>query len=146
MAIATRSVESVWEGSLAAGSGTLGSSDSGVLDGQSVTWEARTEQAGGKTSPEELCAAAHASCFSMALALKLGEAGGRPERLAVSAAVTLDEVDGAPTITTSAITVKATVPDLDDAAFQAALSGAAELCPVSRLFAGATITVAGELA
>ena len=87
MAIAVRSAESVWEGSLAAGSGTLGGSDSGVLDGQSVTWEARTEQAGGKTSPEELCAAAHASCFSMALALMLGEAGARPERLAVKAAV-----------------------------------------------------------
>lgn len=146
MAIAVRKVESVWEGSLAAGTGTLGGSDSGVLDGQNVTWDARTTEAGGKTSPEELCAAAHASCFSMALALKLGEAGGRPERLAVSAAVTLDEVDGAPTIVTSEITVKATVPDLDNDAFQAALAGAAELCPVSRLFTGAKITVAGELA
>lgn len=145
MAIAIRSAESVWEGSLAAGSGTLGGSDSGVLDGQSVTWEARTEQAGGKTSPEELCAAAHASCFSMALALMLGESGARPERLAVKAAVTLDEVDGKPTITTSEISVQATVPGIDDAAFQSALSAAAELCPVSRLFAGAQITATGAL-
>lgn len=112
MSIATRSTTTSWTGALATGSGTLGASSSSALDGQEVTWAARTEAPGGRTSPEELAAAAHSSCFSMALALRLGENNTPPQELVVSAAVTLDEVDGVPTITTSALTARATVPGL----------------------------------
>lgn len=142
--IAARTAQTTWEGALASGSGTI-SSGSGALDGQAVTWAARTEQPGGKTSPEELCAAAHSSCFSMALALKLGENKTPPQRLEVSSTVTLAEVGGAPTITTSALEVQATVAGLDQAAFDAIVADAAALCPVSRLFAGAEISVAAKL-
>jgi osmotically inducible protein OsmC len=144
MPIAVRNAETIWEGALASGAGTL-SGDSGALDGQEVTWAARTEQPGGKTSPEELCAAAHSSCFAMALALKLGEEHARPERLSIRAAVTLDEAGGVPTIVSSVLTVRARVPGLDDAAFASIAAQAAELCPVSRLFAGAEISVDAQL-
>src|SRR5690606_37544335 len=99
----------------------------------------------GKSSPEELLAAAHSSCFSMALALTLGEHGAAPERLVVTSEVVLDAVDDVPTITTSAVTVRANVPGLDAASFAAIVDEAAALCPVSRLFAGATITVDARL-
>jgi osmotically inducible protein OsmC len=144
MPIAERRAETTWSGTLAAGGGTL-DSGSGALDGQQVTWAARTEEPGGKTSPEELCAAAHSSCFSMALALKLGEAHARIEELKVSAVVTLDEVDGAPTIVSSKIEVDANVPGMEQDAFDSAVEEAAALCPVSRLFAGAEISVSASL-
>jgi osmotically inducible protein OsmC len=143
--IADRTAHVSWQGSLAAGHGTI-RSGSGALTGQEVTWVARTEQPEGKTSPEELCAAAHCACFSMALALKLGEHGTPPDRLDVGATVTLAEVNGAPTIATSALEATATVQGLDQSAFDAIVAQAAELCPVSRLFAGAQITVDARLA
>lgn len=118
---------------------------SGALDAQQVTWGSRTQAPGGKSSPEELAAAAHSSCFSMALALVLGENKTPPTALDVTSTVSLEEVDGRPTITTSAISVKAAVEGIDDATFQKVVSDAAELCPVSRLFAGATITVDATL-
>ena len=93
IAIAGRRANVTWEGSLAAGRGTIHSA-SGALSGHEVTWATRTEQPEGKTSPEELCAAAHSACVSMALALKLGEHGAPPERLDVEATVALAEVDG----------------------------------------------------
>lgn len=146
MSIASRTTQTTWEGSLAAGVGQLGASSSGVLDGQEVTWGSRTEAPGGKTSPEELAAAAHSSCFSMALSLKLGENGTPADRLQVEATVTLDEVDGLPTITTSALKVRAQVPGIKEGDFQRVVGEAAGLCPVSRLFAGAVITVDASLA
>lgn len=146
MSIAVRNMQTTWEGALASGSGTLEQGSSGALDGLPVTWAARTEQPGGKTSPEELAAAAHSSCFSMALALRLGEHDITPERLQVEATVTLDAVDGLPTITTSALTVRAQIPDLDEQRFAAIIDEAAALCPVSRLFAGAEITIDAALA
>ena len=145
MSIAVRSAETVWEGSLSTGRGML-SGQSGALGGQEVTWASRTERPDGKTSPEELCAAAHASCFSMALALKLGEQQLVPERIRVRAAVTLDEVDGLPTIVTSALDVEARLAEVDEAAFQAIVAEASAICPVSRLFAGAEVSVTGRLA
>lgn len=145
MSIADRTAETVWTGSLAGGAGTI-DSGSGALKGQPVTWVARTEQPGGKTSPEELAAAAHSSCYSMALALSLGEHKLTPERLSVSSTVTLDAVDGLPTIVSSALTVSAVVPGVDAATFQRIVDEASALCPVSRLFAGAAITVAATLA
>ncbi|OBK11718.1 OsmC family peroxiredoxin [Mycobacterium asiaticum] len=145
MSIAERATQTTWEGPLDSGEGKLSRGSSGALDGLPLTWASRTEQPGGKTSPEELAAAAHSSCFSMALALKLGENRTPPQRLDVTATVTLDAVDGVPTITTSELTVRAQVDGLDDDAFAAVVNQAAALCPVSRLFAGATISVDAQL-
>lgn len=145
MSIAERSTQTTWEGPLASGEGKLSQGSSGALDGLPLTWDSRTEQPGGKSSPEELAAAAHSSCFAMALALKLGENNTPPQRLDVTATVTLDAVDGVPTITTSRLKVRARVAGLDDEAFSSVVGEAAALCPVSRLFAGATISVDGEL-
>jgi osmotically inducible protein OsmC len=129
MAIALRHAEVAWDGTLAGGSGSL-SSGSGALQ-LPVTWASRTEQPDGRTSPEELIAAAHASCFAMALALVLGENGTPPERLVVTAACTLAEVDGAPRITSVELTVRARVPALETAELERHVERAGELCPVS---------------
>src|ERR1700716_4414329 len=104
MAMAERTANSAWDGELAHGSGTV-TGASGALGELPVTWASRTERSDGKTSPEELIAAAHAACYSMALSHGLSEAGNPPEHLDVSAKVTLDLVDGAPTVTTSELTV-----------------------------------------
>jgi osmotically inducible protein OsmC len=144
MAIAQRTAEVVWEGTLARGVGAL-STASGALE-LPVTWASRTQQPDGKTSPEELIAAAHASCFAMALALVLGENHTPPERLTVTAACTLDEVDGAPRITTAALSVEARVPGLDRAGLQHNVERAAGLCPVSNALRGnVEISVREEL-
>ena len=144
MAIAQRRAEVVWEGNLARGAGAL-SSGSGALE-LPVTWASRTEQPDGKTSPEELIAAAHGSCFAMALALVLGENHTPPERMAVTATCTLDEVNGAPRITTAALTVFARVPGLDRAGLRRNVEQAAELCPVSNALRGnVEISVQDEL-
>ena len=109
MAIAVRTAQTAWEGPLASGAGTvrMGSGAAGEL---AVTWASRTGRAGGKTSPEELAAAAHSACYAMALALRLGEHKAVPERLAITATVTLDEADGVPTIVSSHLDVTARVP------------------------------------
>jgi osmotically inducible protein OsmC len=145
MSIADRVARSTWEGALATGAGTLSEGSSGALDGLELTWASRTERPDGKTSPEELAAAAHSSCFAMALALKLGENDTPPQRMEVQATVTLDAVEGVPTITTSRLKVRAQVAGLDADAFAAVVDEAAALCPVSRLFAGATISVDATL-
>lgn len=144
MPIAERTAETTWEGTLARGQGSVTPS-SGAFGPLPVTWASRTESPEGKTSPEELAAAAHAACFAMALNLRLGERKAGPTRLSVSSTVTLDEVDGRPTVVSSALVVRGVVPGLDAAGFQAALDEAADLCPISRLFAGATVSVTGQL-
>jgi lipoyl-dependent peroxiredoxin len=145
MPVALRMAEIVWDGALARGAGTL-TSGSGALDELPVTWASRTERPDGKTSPEELIAAAHASCFAMALALVLGENDTPPERVTVSAACTLDEVDGAPRITTVELTVRARVPGLAADQFDGAVNQAAALCPVSNALQGnVTIRVDSKL-
>jgi osmotically inducible protein OsmC len=145
MPIAQREAEVVWEGSLARGAGSL-TSGSRVLDGSPVTWAARTEAANGMTSPEELVAAAHASCFAMALALVLGQADATPEEVVVRAVSTLDEVEGAPRITRSALEVRGRVSGLDDAGFAKAIDEASLLCPVSNALRGnVEIAVAASL-
>ena len=144
MSIALRKAEVVWDGTLAGGTGTLAIA-SGAFE-LPVTWASRTEQPDGKTSPEELIAAAHASCFAMALALVLGENHTPPERLTVTAACTLDEVDGAPRITTADLTVRARVPALDREALRQSVTQAASLCPVSNALRGnVEITVQDEV-
>jgi lipoyl-dependent peroxiredoxin len=135
MPIATREAEIIWEGSLATGAGTV-SSGSGALNQLPVTWASRTERPDGKTSPEELIAAAHATCFAMALSLVLGENHTPPDRLAVRAACTLDEVDGAPKVTTSELRVRARVPGIEPDAFEQQVERAGELCPVSNALRG----------
>jgi osmotically inducible protein OsmC len=145
MPIATREAEVVWEGALASGTGTV-SSGSGALGALPVTWASRTERADGKTSPEELIAAAHASCFAMALSLMLGENHTPPERLVVSAACTLDEVGGAPKVTRSELSVRARVQGIEPADFEQQVQRAGELCPVSNALRGnVEITVHSEL-
>jgi lipoyl-dependent peroxiredoxin len=142
--IAERSARTIWTGPLATGRGTVRSA-SGALDDLPVTWASRIQHPQGKTSPEELAAAAHASCFSMALALRLGEHGVPPQRLDATATVSLDEIDGRPTVVSSVLRVTAQVVGLDHNAFRRIVDEAVSLCPISRLFAGALITVDATL-
>jgi osmotically inducible protein OsmC len=144
MPMAERSATTGWDGDLAHGAGTLNGA-SGALNDLAVTWASRTERSDGKTSPEELIAAAHSSCFSMALSHGLSEAGNAPEHLDVTAKVTLDLKDGAPTVTTSELTVKGRVPGVDQAGFEEAAQEAGRNCPVSRALAGVQITVNATL-
>ena len=125
-----RTAQAVWEGELAKGSGRF-TSGSGALGENEVTWASRTERSEGKTSPEELIAAAHATCFSMALSHTLKESGAEPERLDVKATVTLD-TDGGPKIASSRLDVTGRVGGVDEAGFEKAASEAAEGCPVSQ--------------
>ena len=130
---ADRRAEVVWEGSLMEGSGTVTKAGSGALPELPVTWASRTESSDGKTSPEELIAAAHAACFSMALSHALAQAGNSPERLETSATVTFVPGTG---ITKAALTVTGRVPGLDEQAFREAAEGAVEGCPVSGALKG----------
>ena len=130
---AERHADVVWEGSLMEGSGTITNTGSGALPQLPVTWASRTESSDGKTSPEELIAAALASCFSMALSHALAQAGNPPERLVTSATVTF--VPGT-VITDAALTVMGRVPGIDSSAFQEAAEGAKEGCPVSGALKG----------
>jgi osmotically inducible protein OsmC len=130
MPIAQRTAEVTWTGSLILGQGAL-SAGSGSFDGLPVSWAGRTVRADRATSPEELVAAAHATCFTMALALVLAKTGSPPERIATRAECVLDEVQGAPRITRSVLRVNAQVDGMDPAAF-----GAAEICPVSNALRG----------
>jgi lipoyl-dependent peroxiredoxin len=135
MPIARREAEIVWDGPLASGAGTL-TSGSGALSELPVTWASRTERADGKTSPEELIAAAHASCFAMALSLVLGENKTPPDRVTVNAECTLDEVEGAPRITTLELTVRAQVPGIEGGELERIVEEATDLCPVSNALRG----------
>jgi len=130
---AERRGEASWSGDLTEGSGTVSLASSGAASVLQVTWASRTEDHRGKTSPEELIAAAHAACFSMALSNGLGKQGTPPERLAVSAAVTFVPGSG---ITASALNVEAVVPGLDESAFQKAAEDARDNCPVSAALRG----------
>jgi osmotically inducible protein OsmC len=114
------------------GSGRIENVDSGSFGPLDVTWASRTEEHGGRTSPEELIAAAHASCFSMALSGALAKAGSPPDRLETSATVTFVPGTG---ITKSALRVRGTVPGMDEAAFVEAAEGAKVGCPVSKALA-----------
>ena len=116
-AIAERSAQTTWTGPLASGEGTV-TSGSGALQGLPVTWSARTREPHGMTSPEELAAAAHSSCFAMALALRLGEHVTTPQRLEGTAMVSLDDVDGRPTVVSSDLRVVGQVVDLDGDTFK----------------------------
>ena len=130
MAVAERRAEVVWQGNLIQGSGTV-TPGSGAFGTLAVTWASRTEDPNGRTSPEELIAAAHASCYAMAFSNTLNGAGTPPERLNVTATCALDRVDGKMKITTMRLDVHGKVPGLDRAAFAAAAATAEQGCPVS---------------
>jgi len=133
---ATRSAHAVWNGDLLAGSGVVSATTSNAFNDLSVSWKARTEEPGGSTSPEELVAAAHASCFSMALSAGLGGGGTPPSKLVVDATVTFEQVDGGWKVISSALNVVGTVPGLDDDGFQSAAEAAKDGCPISQMMTG----------
>jgi osmotically inducible protein OsmC len=135
MAVAERRASAVWEGNLTEGSGRVKVA-SGALEEFPVTWAARTEESNGKTSPEELIAAAEAACFSMALSNDLAKQGNTPERVSVEATCTLDRIDGKLKVTTMDLQVAGRVPGIDQDAFQAAAENTAKNCPVSGALAG----------
>jgi osmotically inducible protein OsmC len=118
------------------GSGVVSASTSGAFGGLPVSWASRTESSDGRTSPEELVASAHASCFAMALSAGLGGSGTPPERLEVSATVTFDQVEGGWKVVSSALTVTGRVPGLDEAGFREAAEGAKDGCPISGALKG----------
>jgi lipoyl-dependent peroxiredoxin len=141
---ADRTANVTWSGSLLEGSGRIENVGSGSFGPLDVTWASRTEDSGGRTSPEELIAAAHASCFSMALSGGLARAGTPPEQLETSATVTFVPGTG---ITKSALTVRGTVPGIDEAAFREAAEDAKVNCPVSQALAAVPeITLDASLA
>jgi osmotically inducible protein OsmC len=133
---ATRTATVTWSGALADGSGTVTSGSSGTFEDLPVSWASRTEAHEGRTSPEELLAAAHASCFAMALAGTLGRAGSPPDHVHVSATVTFDKVGEAWTVTRSDLDVVGTVPGMSSADFDAAAELTKDTCPLSRALAG----------
>ena len=134
-----------WNGRLLEGSGTIDSTTSGAIGGQTVTWASRsTDEAAGSTSPEELIAAAHAACFSMALSNGLAKAGNAPERLDTSATVTFQPGEG---ITKIALTVEGVVPGIGEDSFRQEAETAKANCPVSKALAGVPeITLDARLA
>jgi lipoyl-dependent peroxiredoxin len=132
----TRRATVEWVGDLATGSGELSAGTSRAFTALPVSWAARTEHADGKTSPEELLASAHASCFSMAFSSELAKAGSPPDSLDVTSEITLDRVDGKMTVISSKLTVRGHVPGLDGAAFKALAEQAKDGCPISRALKG----------
>lgn len=133
---AIRRAEATWSGALSTGSGAVSAVSSGSFSDLPVSWGARTESPEGKTSPEELVAAAHASCFAMALSGDLGRAGTPPERLAISAEVTFDKTDDGWRVVSSALTVRGVVPGMSEADFVAAAEAARDGCPISQALKG----------
>jgi osmotically inducible protein OsmC len=125
-----------WIGDLASGKGELSAGTSGAFSALPVTWASRTESADGRTSPEELLAAAHASCYAMALSSDLTKAGSPPQSLDISAEVAADRVDGKFTVISSKLTVRGRVPGLDQDRFRAIAEGAKDGCPISRALKG----------
>jgi osmotically inducible protein OsmC len=127
----TRSANAVWEGDLLSGSGSV-SGGTGLFTDLPTSWASRTEAPAGRTSPEELLAAAHASCYSMAFSNGLAKAGFPAQRVEVRAEVTFTKGDSGWSVTRSALTVHGWVPNIDEATFQEAAEGARTGCPISR--------------
>lgn len=138
----TRTAHTVWNGDLMSGAGNT-SLDSSGLGNFDVTWKARAEAAGGKTSPEELIAAAHSACFSMAFSNALAQAGHTPEEVNTKADVTFEPGTG---ITGSHLTLNARVPGISEEEFQRIAEDAKTGCPVSAALTGIKITLDATLA
>lgn len=142
-----RTANVTWHGSLIEGSGTIDSVGSGAFGPLDVTWASRTEDSAGLTSPEELIAAAHSSCYSMALSNELTQAGGTVNSLVTQADVTLGpDPAGGVRISGIKLTVRGQVSGLDDDAFRTAAEAAKVGCPVSKALTGTTITLDAALA
>lgn len=137
-----RKASAVWQGDLRSGQGTV-STASGALASVPYSFSTRFEDAPG-TNPEELIAAAHAGCFSMALAAQLSNAGHKPERISTTATLTMERTDAGWTVTAIHLDVTANVPGADKAAFETAANNAKNGCPVSRVL-NATITMDAKL-
>jgi osmotically inducible protein OsmC len=133
---AIRRAEATWSGPLSTGSGTVSAVSSGAFSDLAVSWSARTEESGGKTSPEELVAAAHSACFAMALSGALVRAGAAPERLDVAAEVTFDKVEAGWRVVSSALTVRGKVPGMSAADFARAAEETKTGCPISQALIG----------
>jgi lipoyl-dependent peroxiredoxin len=137
-----RKGSAVWQGDLKTGKGTV-STDSGVLSQTQYSFSTRFENGKG-TNPEELIAAAHAGCFTMALSAQLGNAGLMPQKLETTATVTFDKLEAGWTVTGILLDVKGTVPKADQAAWGKATQAAKTGCPISRLL-NTTITMHAKL-
>ncbi len=133
---AIRRAEATWSGALTTGAGNVSAVSSGAFTSLPVTWASRTETSEGRTSPEELVAAAHSACFAMALSGALGRAGTPPERLDVSAEVTFDKLDAGWRVVSSALTVRGRVPGMSAVDFEAAAQATKDGCPISVALAG----------
>ena len=131
MPSAQRRAEVVWKGNLFQGSGVITNTSSGNLANLGVTWPARTEQPGGKTSPEELIAAAHAACYAMALSNTLAQAGNPPEQLDITAVATFQFGEGGAKVASVDLEVRGRVPGLDQARFEELARKGEQGCPVS---------------
>jgi osmotically inducible protein OsmC len=132
----TRHATATWSGNLTEGSGMLLYISSGAFSRLPITWGSRTAAHEGRTSPEELLAAAHASCFSMAFANQLAKNGTVAEKLDVRVDVTADKLDAGWTVLSSAIKVTGVVPGIDAATFEQLAEAAKDGCPISRAIAG----------
>lgn len=141
--MATRISKASWVGPAPQGHGNV-RTESGAVDG-TYSFPSRFEEGSG-TNPEELLAAAHASCYAMALALMLGERGHEVERVDASAHVTIEQVDGAPTITRSAISTEGHVAGIGAEEFGDLAEQAKAMCPVSRALGGVELSVVAQLA
>jgi osmotically inducible protein OsmC len=128
----TRRAQAYWSGDLASGGGAVSTTTSGIISERPISWRARTEASEGNTSPEELLAAAHAACYSMALSNELSKAGHVPERVDVSVEVTADKREQGWTVLGSHITVRARVPGADRAVLDEQAEKAKHGCPISR--------------
>ena len=137
-----RSASAVWKGGLKDGAGTV-STESGVLSNVPYNFRMRFENEKG-TNPEELIAAAHASCYSMALSMILGDAGMKADSISTKATVTLEQSGGGFAVTSSALETRVKIPNADSAAFQKAAEAAKSGCPVSKLL-NAKITLDAKL-
>jgi lipoyl-dependent peroxiredoxin len=128
---AVRRASATWSGDLTSGAGTVSAETTGVFTSLPVSWAARTEEPGGKTSPEELLAAAHAACYSMAFSNKLAKAGHPPERVDVTADVTFAKEEAGWKVATSHLTVRGRVPGISEADFTSIAEEARDGCPIS---------------
>ena len=144
---AVRHADVTWTGDLVSGSGAIDYVGSGAFSRMPVTWASRTEESEGRTSPEELLAAAHASCFAMAFSNELAKAGHPAQKLEIRATVTFDKADAGWKVASSELTVRGTVPGLHAAEFSKLAEAAKDGCPISGALKGnLEITVDAQLA
>lgn len=132
----TRRATASWSGDLMSGSGTVTGYSSGLFTDLPVSWASRTEEPQGRTSPEELLAAAHAACYCMAFSNGLTTAGYQPDHLHVEAEVAFEKLEGGWTVTSSSLQVMGSVPDISHDEFERLAIAAKDGCPISRALAG----------